>query len=263
MGLKLNKPLVVFDIEATGLNVSKDRIVEISILKLAAGKDNEIKTWRINPTIPIPDNIVEIHGITNEMTQSLPPFKGFAKEILNFIGNADLCGFSIYKFDLPILMEEFIRAGVDFDISKRKVVDVQTIFHKKEKRNLAAAYRFYCKKELKDEHRAEADTKATYEVFMAQMEKYDDLEENIEYLDNFSGTNFKRHFDLAGRMVYNDEGTVCFNFGKYRGKAVFDIFNSDPSYYSWIMNGDFPEYTKKKLTELKLQHKLQQQEIKA
>ncbi len=255
MGLNLNKPLVYFDIEATGLNISKDRIIEVSFLKVLPDNQEETKTWRVNPEVPISEDSYKIHGISHEDVKDEPLFKDIAKAVVNFTDNADLAGFNLLKFDLPLLMEEFIRADVDFDLGKRKIVDVQRIFHMMEKRTLEAAYRFYCNKDLSQAHSAEADTWATHEVLQAQIAQYQELQNDIKFLNDFIGDPKNRFVDLAGRLMYNDKGQEVFNFGKYKGKPVKEILKKDPAYYSWMMQGDFPEYTKKKMTELRLQMK--------
>lgn len=255
MDLNLKKPLVYFDIEATGLNIAKDRIIEVSFLKVSPDNGEEIKTWRVNPEVPISDESYKIHGISQEDVKDEPVFKDIAKSVIQFIDNGDLAGFNLLKFDLPLLMEEFIRADLDFDLHKRKIVDVQRIFHLMEKRTLEAAYRFYCNKDLSQAHSAEADTWATHEVLKAQIEQYQELENDVQFLNDFIGDPKSRFVDLAGRLIYNDKGQEVFNFGKYKGKPVKEILEKDPSYYSWMMQGDFPEYTKKKMTELRLRMK--------
>lgn len=252
MSLNLKKPLVFFDIEATGLNISKDRIIELSFLKNNPDDTEATRTWRVNPEVPISEESYQIHGISQEDVKDLPLFKEIAQEVVNFIGNGDLSGFNIIKFDLPLLMEELLRVDVKLDLSKRKLIDVQRIFHKMEKRNLEAAYRFYCQKELQNAHSAEDDTRATHEILQAQVNKYQELENDIDFLNEFTGAPDKYLVDLAGRIVYNKNGEEVFNFGKYKGKPVKDVLKKDPSYYSWMMNGDFPQYTKQKLTELRL-----------
>lgn len=250
MNLKLTKPIVFFDLETTGVDVAKDRIVEISIMKIYPDGKQEVKTRRINPEMPIPKESSEIHGIYDQDVANEPTFKAVAKSLAQFIDNSDLAGFNSNKFDVPLLVEEFLRVGVDFDMQNRRLVDVQNIFHKMEQRTLVAAYKFYCKKELKDAHSAEADIKATYEVLQSQIERYDELNNDIDFLSEFSKRN--RNADLMGRIVFNEEGVEVFNFGKHKGRAVSEVLKKDPSYYTWMMNGDFPQYTKKVLTEIKL-----------
>lgn len=255
MSLTLHKPLVYFDIEATGLNISKDRIIEVSFLRVEPDQSENMKTWLLNPQVPISEESYKIHGISEEKVKDQPVFEEKAGEIANFIGNADLAGYNLLKFDLPMLMEEFIRAGVDFDLSKRKIVDVQRIFHQMEKRTLEAAYRFYCNKTLEDAHSASADTQATHEILKAQIEHYDELESDVPNLNKFIGEPQDKLVDLVGRLMYNDKGQEVFNFGKYKGKPVKEVLQKDPSYYDWMMKGDFPEYTKRKMTEIRLQMK--------
>jgi DNA polymerase-3 subunit epsilon len=255
MTLNLSKPLVYFDIEATGLNIASDRIVEVSFLRVEPDHTEHKRTWRVNPEATISDEAYKVHGITQAEAEAHPPFRNIAREVEQFIGNGDMAGFNLLRFDLPMLMEEFIRAGVDFDLTKRKVVDVQRIFHLMEKRTLEAAYRFYCNKTLEDAHSAEADTIATHEVLKAQVEQYEELENDVKSLAEFIGDPKSRFVDLAGRLAYNNRKEPVFNFGKHKGKPVKEVLKQDPSYYSWMMQGDFPEYTKKKMTELRLQMK--------
>lgn len=250
MNLKLTRPIVFFDLETTGTDVAKDRIVEISILKLHPDGKKEIKTRRVNPERPIPSETTAIHGISDEDVKDEPTFAALAKSLAQFIGNSDLAGYNSNKFDVPLLVEEFLRVDVDFDLESRKLVDVQNIFHKMEQRTLVAAYKFYCGKDLVDAHSAEADIKATYEVLESQIERYEELENNIDFLSEFSKRN--NTVDLMGRIVFNEENVEVFNFGKHKGKAVSEILEKDPSYYNWMMKGDFPLYTKKVLTAIKL-----------
>jgi DNA polymerase-3 subunit epsilon len=250
MNLELRNPLIFFDLETTGINISSDRIVEISYLKIYPNGDEESKTIKVNPTIPIPEKSTLIHGITDEDVKDAPVFAEVAKSLTKIMEGCDLAGYNSNKFDIPLLAEEFLRADIDIDLKKRKFVDVQVIFHKKEQRTLGAAYKFYCNKELNEAHSAEADTRATYEILKAQLEKYDDLPNDIDKIAAFSSHN--RNADFAGRIVYNDKGEEIFNFGKYKGQKVEDIFKKDPAYYGWIINNDFPLYTKKVLTSIKL-----------
>jgi DNA polymerase-3 subunit epsilon len=250
MKLELRNPLIFFDLETTGINISSDRIVEISYLKIYPNGDEESKTIKVNPTIPIPEKSTLIHGITDEDVKDAPVFAEVAKTLTKIIEGCDLAGYNSNKFDIPLLAEEYLRADIDIDLKKRKFVDVQVIFHKKEQRTLGAAYKFYCNKELDEAHSAEADTRATYEILKAQLEKYDDLPNDIDKLAAFSSHN--RNVDFAGRIVYNDKGEEIFNFGKYKGQKVEDIFKKDPAYYGWIINNDFPLFTKKVLTSIKL-----------
>lgn len=249
MKLNLTKPIVFFDLETTGVNIAKDRVVEISILKVFPNGNKESKTWLVNPEIEIPKEASEIHGITNEKVVTEPTFKELAPQINELIGDADLAGFNSNRFDIPLLAEELLRAGIDFNMSNRKAVDVQTIFHKKEQRTLSAGYQFYCGKELVGAHGAEADTNATYEILLAQVEKYEDLENSVEALSEFS-THGKRA-DFAGFILFNDKDQEIFSFGKYKGRTVEEVFKENPGYNAWIQNADFPLYTKKVLKEIK------------
>ena len=250
MKLNLKNPLLFFDIESTGLNVASDRIMEISALKVLPGGDQEIKTRRINPTIPVSPEAYKIHGISNEDVADCPTFKEIAKSLANWMSGCDFAGYNAIKFDIPLLAEEFLRAGVDFDFRKRKILDVQNIFHKMEQRTLSAAYQFYCKKNLENAHSAEADTIATFEVLEAQLDKYPTLENDVKFLADFSIQN--RLVDYAGRITLNEKDIAVINFGKHKGKPVDVVFATDSGYYSWIMNGDFTLDTKKVLTELKI-----------
>ncbi|MDR1357125.1 MAG: 3'-5' exonuclease [Tannerellaceae bacterium] len=250
MQLYLKNPLVFFDLEATGINIVKDRIVEISFVKVYPNGKEESRTRRINPGIPIPPESTAIHGITDEDVRDCPTFKEIAKSLATQIEGCDLAGFNSNRFDIPMLAEEFLRADVDIDLNRRKFVDVQTIFHKMEQRNLAAAYKFYCGKDLANAHTAEADTQATYEVLKAQLDRYPELKNEITYLSQYSSYN--NNVDFAGRMIYNDKMEEVINFGKYKGQLVAEVLRNDPSYYAWIMNGDFTLNTKKMLTEIKL-----------
>lgn len=251
MELNLKNPILFFDIESTGLNVATDRIVEISAVKVHTNGDTEIKTRRINPTIPISPEAYAVHGISNDDVKDCPTFKEIAKSLANWMTGCDIAGYNSTKFDIPLLAEEFLRANIDFDFRKRKLVDVQVIFHKMEQRTLSAAYKFYCGKNLENAHSAEADTMATYEILKAQLDRYpQDLKNDIGFLAEFS-TN-SRFADYAGRIALNDKDEPIFNFGKHKGKKVEDVLRSEPSYYAWMMNGDFTLFTKKVLTEIKL-----------
>ena len=243
MNLKLEKPIVFFDLETTGLQIAKDRIVEISILKVFPNGNKESKTWLVNPTIPIPEEITDIHGISDEKVANEPTFNELSKEISNLIHNCDLGGYNSNKFDIPLLAEEFLRSGIDFDMKNRKAIDVQNIFHKLEQRTLVAAYKFYCDKDLTNAHSAEADTIATYEVLLSQLDKYDELENNVSFLSKFSERGGK-FADMAGFIRYNKEEEEILSFGKYRGVTLKEIWNDNPGYFSWIQNADFPLYTK-------------------
>ena len=250
MQLNLTKPICFFDLETTGISITKDRIVEISILEVYPNGTEESKTWLVNPEMPIPAEVVAIHGITNEKVANEPTFNQLAKEIYNIVKDSDLGGFNSNRFDIPLLAEEMLRADVDFDMKKRVAVDVQTIFHKMEQRTLSAAYKFYCDKNLDDAHSAEADTNATYQVLKSQLEKYDELENNIKFLADFSTR--KKFADFAGFIVFNKEGEECFSFGKHKSKRVVDILEQEPGYFGWLLNADFPLYTKKVLEAIKL-----------
>lgn len=250
MRLNLKNPIIFFDLETTGINIASDRIVEISYLKVDLNGNESSKTLRLNPGIPIPEKVIAIHGISNEDVKDAPTFNEVAKSLARDFEGCDLGGYNSVRFDIPLLAEEFLRAGVDIDLKRRKFVDVQIIFMKMEPRTLSAAYKFFLNKELDNAHSAEADTQATYEILQAQLDRYSNLENDIGKLAEFSAHN--RNVDFAGRIVYNDEDVEVFNFGKYKGKPVREVLESDPGYYGWMMNGDFPLYTKKVLTSIKL-----------
>lgn len=251
MNLKLTRPLAFFDLETTGVNVASDRIIEISILKLHPDGTKTVKTQRINPGIPIPEVVSKIHGIYDKDVVDKPRFKEVAQTLANFLEGCDLAGYNSNKFDVPILVEEFLRVDVEFDLESRKLVDVQNVFHIMEPRTLVAAYKFYCGKELVNAHSAEADIAATADVLEAQLSKYaDTLKPNVDFLHEF--TTKTKVVDLAGRIVYNDAREEVFNFGKHAGKRVTDVFRTEPSYYDWMMKGDFPLYTKRVITKIKL-----------
>ena len=249
MNLKLSKPIVFFDLETTGVNIATDKIVEISILKVFPNGNKESKTWLVNPEMEIPKESSEIHGITNEQVATEPTFKELAKKVNEMVAGCDLAGFNSNRFDIPLLAEELMRAGIDFDMKNRKAIDVQVIFHKKEQRTLGAGYQFYCGKELEGAHGAEADTNATYEILLAQLDKYPDLENSVAALSEFS-THGERA-DFAGFILMNDEKQEIFSFGKYKGRTVEEVFIENPGYNNWIQNADFPLYTKKVLQEIK------------
>jgi DNA polymerase III subunit epsilon len=266
MQIKLNKPLIFIDLEATGLSIGSDRIVEISLLKVNIDNSTEIKTERVNPGIPIPEMVSKIHGIYDKDVFDAKTFKQLAPELLKFIGKADFAGFNSNKFDIPMLAEEFLRAEVDFDLEGRRLVDVQNIFHFMEPRNLSAAYKFYCHKNIENAHSAEADVVATYEIFKSQLERYDGVTINdangkefvpvvndIQALNDLTART--KNADLAGRIVYNEKGEEVFSFGKHKDKSVIEVFTKEPSYYTWMMNGDFPLYTKKVITKIRLRMK--------
>ena len=263
MELNLTKPIAFFDLETTGIKVATDRIVEICILRLNVDGSTLIKTLRINPGIPIPPEVTAIHGITDEDVRDCPAFKQVAHELAQFLENCDLAGYNSNHFDIPLLAEEFLRADIDFDLKGRRFVDVQNIFHKMEPRNLYAAYKFYCAKELVNAHSAEADTIATYEILKSQLDRYAEVEfkdrkgnvtqpviNDIKALSDFSWST--KAVDLIGHIVYNEKNIEVFNFGKHKGKAVAQVLKDEPSYYDWMMRGEFPLSTKKALTRLKL-----------
>lgn len=261
MKLNLIRPLAFFDLETTGVNVGADRIVEIAILKAMPDGTEQMKSMRINPEMPIPLQSSLIHGIYDEHIATAPKFREVAAEISAFIGDADLAGYNSNRFDIPVLLEEFLRAGVDFDMNDRKFVDVQNIFHQMEQRTLRAAYKFYCDKDIINAHSAEADITATYHVLLAQLDRYENVDfedkqgnisqpvkNDVEALHAF--TNMNKPVDFAGRMVFNENGEEVFSFGKHKNKTVEHVFDIEPSYYAWMKQGDFPLYTKKKLEEI-------------
>jgi DNA polymerase-3 subunit epsilon len=256
MSLKLNRPIVFFDLETTGVNIVKDRIVEISILKIFPNGNKESKTWLVNPTIPIPQETIDIHGITNEKVEKEAKFKEIHKDILELIKDCDLAGYNSNKFDIPLLAEEFLRCEYDFSIDNINTIDVQNIFHKLEQRTLSAAYKFYCKKDLENAHSAEADTIATYEILLAQISKYDELDNDIKFLSQFSQRGNKK-IDIAGFIKLNDKNEEIITFGKYKEKTIKEIYDENPGYFSWINQADFPLYTKKVLKDLVTKIKLQ------
>jgi len=250
MELTLRKPLVIIDLETTGVSIASDRIVEISALKVMPSGAEEWLTMRLNPGIPISPEATRIHGIMDADVANEPHFKDVAKKIAAFLEGCDLAGFNSMKFDIPILCEEFLRVNVDFNPARHRYVDVQVIYHKKEQRTLGAAFKFYCERELENAHSAQADAAATYEILKAQLDRYPDLENDIEKLSSFSA--FNNNADLAGRIVFSEQGVEVFNFGKHKGKPVEQVLKEEPSYYSWMMNGDFPLNTKQVLTAIKL-----------
>ncbi len=243
MNIKLTRPICFFDLETTGVNTAKDRIVEIAIIRVEPNGQEITKTWRVNPEMPIPVEASKIHGIYDADVADAPTFKEIAQDIFNLIADADLAGFNSNRFDVPLLAEELLRAGIDFDLKTNHLIDIQNIFHKMEPRNLTAAYRFYCDGDLTNAHSAEADTKATYEIFKAQLDKYEDLPKDMKALSNFSA--YFKAADFQGRIIYNDKNEEVINFGKYKGQKVADVLQKDPGYYGWIMRADFPLYTKK------------------
>lgn len=248
--LNLTKPLCFFDLETTGIDVGKDRIIEIAIIKVYPSGEKESRTWLVNPEMPIPAASTEIHGITDEDVADKPNFKELSSQVVKMMEGSDIAGFNSNRFDIPLLAEELLRAGQDLDLKKCRPVDVQVIFHKKEPRNLAAAYRFYCNKELINAHSAEADALATYEILKSQIEKYDELENDIGFLSEYS-----KHYenaDFAGFIGFNDEGKEIFKFGKYKNQVVEAVLEKDQGYFGWLQNADFPLYTKKVLTGIQL-----------
>lgn len=251
MELKLKNPIIFFDLETTGTNINTDRIVEICYIKVYPNGNEESKTMRINPTIPIPAEASAVHGIYDKDVADCPTFKQVAQNIANDMEGCDLAGFNSNRFDIPVLAEEFLRAGVDIDLGRKKFVDVQVIYHKLEQRTLSAAYKFYCGKNLEDAHSALADTRATYDVLKAQLDRYPDvLKNDVQFLSDYS--SFSRNVDFAGRMIYNDQGVEIFNFGKYKGQPVEDVLRRDPGYYGWIIGNDFTLNTKAMLTKIRL-----------
>jgi len=253
MKLNIKNPLAFVDLETTGIDVIRDRIVEIAVLKIHVDGREEMKVRRVNPGIPIPPETTAIHGITDEDVKNEPSFKEIAKSLANFIEGCDFAGFNSNKFDFPLLAEEFLRADVDIDLKRRKFIDVQTIFHKMEKRTLVAALKFYCQKELENAHSAGADSIATYEVLKSQLDRYPDLKNDVEYLAEFSAQT--KNVDFLGRIIFDENGVETFSFGKHKGKSVVEVLEKEPSYYGWMMNGEFPLYTKRVLTAIYLKMK--------
>lgn len=243
MNIKLKNPLCVFDLETTGLQITKDRIVQIAILKIHPDTTQEELNLIVNPEMDIPQEVIDIHGITNERALEAPTFKEIAEEVKTFIGNSDLAGYNSNKFDIPVLAEAFLRAGIDFDLTNRNFIDVQNIFHKMEQRTLVAAYKFYCEKELKNAHDAMHDTKATWEVLEKQLDKYD-IDCNAAALADFSRAGTNKVIDMAGRIALNTKNQVIYNFGKHKGKTIEEISIKEPGYYGWMLEADFPLYTK-------------------
>lgn len=253
MDLNLKKPLVFFDLETTGVNYSHDKIVELSYVKVYPNGTESENTLRFNPCMHIPEQATAIHHITDADVANCPTFKEKAKEIAKIFEGSDIAGYNSNRFDVPLLIEEFLNAGVNFDYTKCRFVDVQTIFHKMEQRTLVAAYKFYCHKDLESAHSANADTRATYEVLKAQLDHYDTLKNDIDFLSEFSTQN--KNVDLAGRFVYDENHQPVFNFGKYKGQSVQKVLEHDSGYYGWMMQGDFPQDTKNVLTNIRLHSK--------
>lgn len=253
MELNLKRPICFFDIESTGVNVVNDRIVELSVLKVLPNNTTESKTWLVNPEIKIPAETTAIHGISNEKVANEPTFKVLAHDVYNMIKDSDLAGYNSNKFDIPMLAEEFLRADIEFHMENKKAVDVQNIFHRMEQRTLSAAYKFYCKKDLENAHTAEADTIATYEILKAQLDRYpEDIKNDIDFLSDFS--NRQRVADFAGFIAFNDDNKEYFTFGKYKNHLVEDVLKKDGGYFGWVLNANFPLYTKKVLTAIKLRN---------
>ncbi len=248
MNLHLTKPIAFFDLETTGLNISKDKIIEIAILKINPDQSEETFVQRLNPLIPISQESIEIHGITNDDLKDCPVFKDLAETIGEFIGDADLAGYNSNRFDIPFLLEELLNSGVDIDLEKRRFIDVQTIFHKMEQRTLEAAYKFYCDKQIENAHSAEADTRATYDVLKSQLDRYTDLQNDMDFLYEFTQQGKNRKVDFVGRLVVDETGEMYYNFGKHTGKSVKEIYQKEPGYHRWIMDNDFPLITKKSLS---------------
>lgn len=251
MKLKLKRPLVFFDLETTGVDITRDRIVEMSFIKVFPDATQEVKTKRINPGIPIPARATEVHGITNEDVKDCPQFPNIAKSLYSWLQGCDLAGYNSNRFDVPMLVEEMMRSGIAVDVEAFKLVDVQAIYHKMEPRTLAAAYKYYCKKDIINAHSAQADVEATVEVLMAQIDMYEDLGDDVDSLDEFSKQN--NNLDLAGRLVLDENGEAVFNFGKFKGAKVKEVFKKDPNYYNWIINGEFTQNTKQICTRLRIE----------
>jgi DNA polymerase-3 subunit epsilon len=252
MNLNIQRPIAFFDLETTGINIASDRIVEISILKVEPDGSKESFTFKVNPTIPIPEVTSKIHGIYDKDVENEPTFADLAHQLLEIFDNCDLGGYNSNSFDIPLIVEEFLRLELVFDVKNRSWVDVQTIFHKMEQRTLSAAYKFFCNKTLENAHSAEADTNATFEILEAQLEKYsDEIENDVKFLHKFSQRK-SNLADFAGRIAFNGKGVAVFNFGKHKGVPVADVLTKEPGYYHWIMNNDFPLYTKQVLKEIKL-----------
>ncbi|MCH5216627.1 MAG: 3'-5' exonuclease [Muribaculaceae bacterium] len=250
MNLNLRRPIIFFDLETTGVDITKDRIVEISIIKVHPDGKEEQKTRRVNPEMHIPEAATAVHHITDDDVKDCPTFKQIAKSLAAYFEGCDIAGYNSNRFDIPLLSEEFLRADVDFDFKRHRFIDVQTIFHKMEKRTLEAAYKFYCNADLDNAHSADADTRATYEVLKAQIDRYPSLKNDVEWLSEFS--SFNRNVDLAGRIILNDNNQEVFNFGKHKGKLVTEVFRTDPNYFAWILDGEFTLDTKKVVRNIKL-----------
>lgn len=249
MNLNLNKPIAFFDLETTGLSISKDKIVEIAILKVNPDQTEEVLVKRVNPTIPISEESISIHGITNEDVKDCETFAEIAQNVKDFIGDADLAGYNSNRFDIPFLLEELLNSDVELDMENRRFIDVQTIFHKMEQRTLEAAYKFYCGKEIVNAHSAEADTRATYEVLKGQLDKYSEIENDMDFLFEFTQTGKNRKIDFVGRLAVNDDNEIIYNFGKHSGKTLKEVYEKEPGYHRWILDNDFPLITKSILSK--------------
>lgn len=247
MNLSLKRPLAVIDLETTGVNIGNDRIVEIAIIKIMPDGSRQVKRKLINPEMPIPPGATDVHGISNEMVKDAPTFKQAANEIKMFLANADLAGYNSNRFDIPLLVEEFLRAGIDIELNDRQLLDVQRVFHMMEQRTLSAAYKFYCEKTLEGAHSAEVDALATWEVLEAQVKRYPQLGNSVDEIVKFTGED--QIVDFARRFIL-ENGVEVFNFGKHKGKPVTLVLKQEPQYYDWMMKGDFPLHTKQKLTEI-------------
>jgi DNA polymerase-3 subunit epsilon len=262
MNISLKKPLAIFDLETTGTNVTSDRIVEIAIIKVNTDGTEEKYLKRVNPEMPIPIEVSEIHGIYEKDIADAPTFSQIAAEVVAFIGDADLAGYNSNKFDIPVLAEELMRAKSSFDVSNRQFVDVQNIFHKMEQRTLSAAYKFYCNKEIENAHNAMYDAEATWDVLKAQIERYDQLEDNVDFLSNFSKAGNNNLLDFAGRLAINDKGEAIYNFGKHKNKTIKEVAKTEPGYYGWMLDADFPLYTKqclrKEMEKIKLEKEIKE-----
>ena len=249
MNLNLTKPIAFFDLETTGLSISKDKIVEIAILKVNPDQTEEVLVKRVNPTIPISEESISIHGITNEDVKDCETFEEIAQHVKDFIGDADLAGYNSNRFDIPFLLEELLNSNVELDMENRRFIDVQTIFHKMEQRTLEAAYKFYCGKEIVNAHSAEADTRATYEVLKGQLDKYEEIENDMDFLFEFTQTGKNRKIDFVGRLAVNENNEVIYNFGKHSGKTLKEVYEKEPGYHRWIIDNDFPLITKSILSK--------------
>lgn len=253
MNLNITKPVVFFDLETTGTSTTNDRIVEISLLKVFPDGKELSRTWRVNPERHIPEEATAVHHISDEDVKDCKPFRGIAEEVAQLFAGSDIAGFNSNRFDVPMLAEEFLRAGNDIDLTKSRFIDVQVIYHKMEPRTLTAAYRYYCDRNLDDAHSADGDTRATYEVLKAQLERYPELQNDVTWLSEY--TSHTNNLDFSGHFVVDEQGREVFNFGKYKGRLISEVLTRDPSYYSWMMNSDFPLNTKQVLTKLKLKLK--------